>query len=218
MLPGQEGHGGSTFCGVASLVLMNRLDQVIDQEWRKELIQWCVLWQIGGFQGRPNKLEDTCYSFWIGGTLRLLGEDGLLEHEKLRSFVMQCQSPMGGFCKVTKSYSWYWTLHFLTMVHYQPRICSMHCQVGTRYLCSPIPWIHSTRRCGRWNLFWNCTTIHQLLFETSQSQLFTFTIWLMGIRTTSRASWWTQMHDERSWSLWTITRHHDVGLCGYFGA
>ena len=30
--------------------------------------------QVGGFQGRPNKDEDTCYSFWIGATLALLGE------------------------------------------------------------------------------------------------------------------------------------------------
>lgn len=27
----------------------------------------------GGFQGRPGKLEDVCYSFWCGASLRLLG-------------------------------------------------------------------------------------------------------------------------------------------------
>ena len=27
----------------------------------------------GGFQGRCNKDADTCYSFWIGGTLDMLG-------------------------------------------------------------------------------------------------------------------------------------------------
>ena len=104
LLKGNEGHGGSTFCGVASLVLMKRVDEVIDAEWRKELIQWCISRQVGGMQGRPNKAEDTCYSFWIGGTLRLLGEDSLLDHEALRSFVMKCQTRMGGFSKVIGVY------------------------------------------------------------------------------------------------------------------
>ena len=97
----QEGHGGSTFCGVAALVLMKKLDEVIDADWRKDLVRWCVHRQIGGMQGRPNKVEDTCYSYWIGGTLRLLGTDtfALLDHNALRSFVFTCQSPMGGFRK-----------------------------------------------------------------------------------------------------------------------
>ena len=101
LLPGQEGHGGSTFCAIASLQLMNKLDDVLDQnEWREELTRWCVTRQVGGMQGRPNKAEDTCYSFWIGGTLRLLGQDDLLDHQKLRDFVMKCQTKMGGFSKV----------------------------------------------------------------------------------------------------------------------
>jgi geranylgeranyl transferase type-1 subunit beta len=101
LLPDQEGHGGSTFCAVASLVLMQRLDDVLAQDnWRNELIRWCVSRQVGGLQGRPNKDEDTCYSYWIGGTLRLLGMDGLLQHEKLRDFVFRCQTRMGGFSKV----------------------------------------------------------------------------------------------------------------------
>jgi geranylgeranyl transferase type-1 subunit beta len=25
----------------------------------------------GGFQGRPGKLEDVCYSFWCGGAMRV---------------------------------------------------------------------------------------------------------------------------------------------------
>ncbi|CAB9506838.1 transferase type-1 subunit beta [Seminavis robusta] len=106
LIPGQEGHGGSTFCGVASLVLMNKLDEVIDDDWRKELTRWCVTRQIGGMQGRPNKVEDTCYSYWIGGTLRLLGQDSfaLLDHPPLRKFVFSCQSPLGGFSKAKNAF------------------------------------------------------------------------------------------------------------------
>lgn len=75
-------------------------------DWRKDLTRWCCHRQIGGMQGRPNKVEDTCYSYWIGGTLRLLGEDAfaLLEHEQLRSFVFTCQSAMGGFSKAQNAF------------------------------------------------------------------------------------------------------------------
>jgi geranylgeranyl transferase type-1 subunit beta len=104
LIPGGEGHGGSTFCATASLLLMNKLDEVLDEDWRKELIHWCVNRQVGGMQGRPNKAQDTCYSYWIGGTLRLLGQDDLLDHTKLRGFVMQCQTRMGGFGKVIGAY------------------------------------------------------------------------------------------------------------------
>jgi geranylgeranyl transferase type-1 subunit beta len=101
LIPGQEGHGGSTFCAIASLVLMDRLDDVLatDGGWRKDLIRWCVHRQECGLQGRPNKDEDSCYSYWIGGTLCLLGEDHLLDTRRLQGFVLQCQTNLGGFSK-----------------------------------------------------------------------------------------------------------------------
>lgn len=102
LIPGQEGHGGSTFTGIASLVLMNRLSDVVDEDWQRELMHWCLSRQVGGMQGRPNKAEDTCYSYWIGGTLRLLPNhsDAMLNHDALCEFVFQCQAPMGGFGKI----------------------------------------------------------------------------------------------------------------------
>lgn len=106
LIPGQEGHGGSTFCGVASLMLMNRIN-VLDQDdegnpndWKAQLIHWCVHRQVGGMQGRPNKAQDTCYSFWIGGTLALLQNKDLLDHSCLREYVFKCQTRMGGFGKI----------------------------------------------------------------------------------------------------------------------
>lgn len=105
LLPGQEGHGGSTFCAVASLVLMGKDVEVLDsEEWRDDLIRWCTSRQIRGMQGRPAKLEDTCYSYWIGGTLRLLDQDALLDHDHLRSYVLRCQTQVGGFGKVVGAF------------------------------------------------------------------------------------------------------------------
>lgn len=122
---GREGHGGSTLCGVASLRLMGVLDEVAHRldGWKCDLVYWCVSRQYplpsdrrdrggegksafeydgyagAGMQGRPNKLEDTCYSYWIGGTLHLLGESRLLNGQALREYVLSCQSPYGGFGK-----------------------------------------------------------------------------------------------------------------------
>ena len=31
--------------------------------------------QVGGFQGRVNKDPDTCYSFWVGASLKMLGDE-----------------------------------------------------------------------------------------------------------------------------------------------
>jgi geranylgeranyl transferase type-1 subunit beta len=107
LVPGQEGHGGSTFCAVASLVLLDRLHDVLDADARAALVQWCVGKQQadgGGLQGRPNKAQDTCYSYWIGGTLVLLGHADLLDHDQLSGFVLQCQSKLGGFSKVKGAY------------------------------------------------------------------------------------------------------------------
>ncbi len=69
--PGNEAHGGYTFCAVAAMVLLgelHRLDTVRLQRWvlnRQMALE-------GGFSGRANKLVDGCYSFWQGGLLPLL--------------------------------------------------------------------------------------------------------------------------------------------------
>jgi geranylgeranyl transferase type-1 subunit beta len=105
LIAGQEGHGGSTFCGTAALALMGKLDQVLDEDdWRAQLVHWCVHRQVAGMQGRPNKAEDTCYSYWIGGTLCLLEQEHLLDQDRLRNYVLSCQHQLGGFGKVLGAY------------------------------------------------------------------------------------------------------------------
>ena len=99
--PGLEGHGGSVFCAVASLYLMGKIDEVFGEgNWKDDLIHWCLSRQLRGMQGRPNKNEDTCYSYWIGGALRLLNADNMLNKDMLTHFVLNCQTQMGGFSKL----------------------------------------------------------------------------------------------------------------------
>jgi geranylgeranyl transferase type-1 subunit beta len=93
---GRESHGGSTYCGVAALYLMGKLDVIR----REALIDWLAARQTTGFQGRINKVPDSCYGFWIGASLKLLGAwDAVVEETHLASFIRTCASDMGGFGK-----------------------------------------------------------------------------------------------------------------------
>lgn len=64
--------GGSTFCGIASLCLMGKLEEVFSEKELSRIGRWCVMRQQNGYHGRPNKPVDTCYSFWVGATLKVV--------------------------------------------------------------------------------------------------------------------------------------------------
>ena len=66
-----EAHGGYSYCGIATLILLKKLN-VIDVN---SLLRWLVSRQMikeGGFNGRTNKLVDSCYSFWQGSVFNML--------------------------------------------------------------------------------------------------------------------------------------------------
>lgn len=69
--PGNEAHGGYTFCGMAACMLVGceeRLDL-------PRLLGWITARQLQyecGFNGRTNKVVDSCYSFWQGGVFPLV--------------------------------------------------------------------------------------------------------------------------------------------------
>ncbi|KAL0556852.1 hypothetical protein IC582_005369 [Cucumis melo] len=93
---GSEAHGGYvslplfilscwilyTFCGLATLILINEVHRLD----LRSLLDWVVFRQAGlecGFQGRTNKLVDGCYSFWQGGVCSLLKRLSLDINEQL---------------------------------------------------------------------------------------------------------------------------------------
>lgn len=95
--PQTESHGGSTYCAVSALFLLNRLDAI---ENKQDLELWLLKRQITGFQGRINKPPDSCYSFWVGGTLRNLGLNHLVDGNMCARFILECENKKkGGFCK-----------------------------------------------------------------------------------------------------------------------
>ena len=82
--PGNEAHGGYTYCGAAALALLDALP-ALDLP---RLARWLAQRQgtvEGGFNGRTNKLVDGCYSFWQGAALPLVArERARLEAAALR--------------------------------------------------------------------------------------------------------------------------------------
>merc|ERR1712224_563324 len=69
--PYNEAHGGYTFCGLAACMLLGIQDRLNVPA----LLGWVTSRQMsaeGGFNGRTNKVVDSCYSFWQGGAFPLL--------------------------------------------------------------------------------------------------------------------------------------------------
>jgi len=62
-MPGAESHAAYVFCCIGSLKILGCID-IID---RDKLGHWLSRRQTlsGGFNGRPEKLPDVCYSWWI---------------------------------------------------------------------------------------------------------------------------------------------------------
>jgi geranylgeranyl transferase type-1 subunit beta len=94
--------GGATYCALATLKLVGLLTPKSENGDKfvallpgdKSLIGWCLRRQTetGGFQGRANKEADSCYAFWVGGSLQMLGRYNLCDKASLRSFLLSCQT------------------------------------------------------------------------------------------------------------------------------
>lgn len=52
----------------------------------------------GGLNGRPEKLPDLCYSWWVLSSLHILGRLHWINRQKLLKFILACQDDeSGGF-------------------------------------------------------------------------------------------------------------------------
>ena len=100
-----EAHGGYSFCAIASLILLNSLNSIDI----KSFIRWLTLRQMskeGGFNGRTNKLVDSCYSYWQGSIFNMLimgdkdlsyDSELLYDQLSLQAYILfACQKDKGG--------------------------------------------------------------------------------------------------------------------------
>lgn len=91
--PNAESHSGQILTCVAALSIAKRLDLVDDR-----LAAWLSERQLpnGGLNGRPEKLEDVCYSWWVAASLDILGKLHWIDKEKLAKFILSCQDTEKG--------------------------------------------------------------------------------------------------------------------------
>lgn len=94
--PGAESHSGQIFACLGALSIAKRIDVVnIDKlgRWLSERQVEC-----GGLNGRPEKVEDVCYSWWVATSLAMIGRLHWIDGEKLTNFILKCQdTEEGGF-------------------------------------------------------------------------------------------------------------------------
>ncbi|KAG5895316.1 hypothetical protein JTB14_029149 [Gonioctena quinquepunctata] len=96
--PELESHCGSTFCAIAALALSNNLNRLRKKQVMA-LRRWLLFRFDGGFNGRPNKPIDTCYSFWTGGALKILDSYDFINNYNNHQFILMTQDKYGGFSK-----------------------------------------------------------------------------------------------------------------------
>lgn len=142
LTPGAESHGGATYCAIAALKLMGYItDDPVSKRPScsvfdfPSLVEWS-LWKQkmdGGFQGRSNKDSDTCYSFWVGGSLKLMGFHDFYDWDTLRCFLLSCQSEFGGFSKepgeFPEAYHSYYALCGFSLLE-EPGLNPLCCELG----------------------------------------------------------------------------------------
>ena len=88
-VPGAESHAGQVFCCVAALAIGGGMEHV-----DADLLGWWLAERqvpIGGLNGRPEKLPDVCYSWWILSSTSILDRTHWMDREKLRDYILMCQ-------------------------------------------------------------------------------------------------------------------------------
>lgn len=96
MLPGHESHAAYVFTCVAALAITNSLHLINNES---KLASWLSERQSlhdGGLNGRPEKLSDVCYSWWVFASLNILKKDHWIDKTKLEKYILSCQDMSGG--------------------------------------------------------------------------------------------------------------------------
>ncbi|KAH0907478.1 hypothetical protein HID58_039305 [Brassica napus] len=92
--PGAESHAGQIFCCVGALAITGSLHHV-----DKDLLGWWLCERqvkSGGLNGRPEKLPDVCYSWWVLSSLIMIDRVHWIDKAKLVKFILDCQDLENG--------------------------------------------------------------------------------------------------------------------------
>jgi len=101
--PGGESHAGQIFVCVGALQICNQLDLLYtaddDEEEENDKLAWWLAERqvkVGGLNGRPEKLPDVCYSWWVLSSLAALKKKHWIDLDKLKAFILRCQDDING--------------------------------------------------------------------------------------------------------------------------
>jgi prenyltransferase beta subunit len=91
---GNESHAGQVFTCIGALALAGALDRA-----DRDLFAWWLAERqtpSGGLNGRPEKLQDVCYSWWCLSCLAILGRLHWIDQAALARFILWCQDEEDG--------------------------------------------------------------------------------------------------------------------------
>ncbi|ODQ64248.1 terpenoid cyclases/Protein prenyltransferase [Nadsonia fulvescens var. elongata DSM 6958] len=94
MVPGAESHAAQIFTALGALTISNQMHRV-----DKDLLSWWLCERqlpCGGLNGRPEKLPDVCYSWWVVSSLAMLGRVHWIDGAKLTEFILEAQDEEAG--------------------------------------------------------------------------------------------------------------------------
>ncbi|CCD26924.1 Rab geranylgeranyltransferase BET2 NDAI_0J00320 [Naumovozyma dairenensis CBS 421] len=97
LCPGAESHAAQSFTCLATLAITNSLDRLTSKQIQK-IGWWLCERQLpeGGLNGRPSKLPDVCYSWWVLSSLSIIDRLNWINFKKLREFILKCQDETQG--------------------------------------------------------------------------------------------------------------------------
>jgi geranylgeranyl transferase type-2 subunit beta len=98
LAPEAESHSGQVFTCIGALAIVDQLHIPENDSWLDTCAWWLCERQlpIGGLNGRPEKLEDVCYSWWVLTSLKMLRRDHWIDREALIKFILSAQDPDNG--------------------------------------------------------------------------------------------------------------------------
>lgn len=92
--PGSESHSGQVYCCIGALSIAGCLEKMN----LERTAQWLADRQCpsGGLCGRPEKLPDVCYSWWVLASLAMIGRLDFIDKESMGKFILACQDDETG--------------------------------------------------------------------------------------------------------------------------
>lgn len=93
-VPGSESHAGQIYCCVGVLAITHNMHLI-----NPDLLGWWLCERqlpSGGLNGRPEKLPDVCYSWWVLASLRMIGKIDWINKDKLANFILASQDEETG--------------------------------------------------------------------------------------------------------------------------